>query len=179
MHAGVCSFCFYTSPLCFSMFSCGPGFTAAQCYINVQLTCCILLTFQWQGLLPISQWASRVTCSFSGVFSQTKSLALQVIFPWHKHRALLSKKKNGGTEGQCEQMGAFDIQQSGFIFSSEYFVTAYLSLGHGLKRGRVLWMLPVCLKGLERTLQFVQVSIKMRYGCVKNVCSGWDLCTDG
>lgn len=91
------------------------------------------------SLLPISQWASWVTCSFSGVFSQTKSLALQVMpFPRDKHRALLSKKKNGGTKGQSEQMGAFDIQQSGFIQSFEYFVTAYPSWGHGLKRGCVL-----------------------------------------
>lgn len=51
-----------------------------------QWNCCILLTFQRRGLLPIRQWDSWVTCSFPGVFSQAESLALQdMSFPRHKH----------------------------------------------------------------------------------------------
>lgn len=93
-------------------------------------------------------------------------------------------ERKGGHEGPSGQMGAFDIPSSGNIraYRSEYFVTAaHLSWGHGLKRGSVLWMLPVCLNGLERTLQFVEVSMEMRHGCVKNIpaCSSGDLCTDG
>lgn len=73
--------------------------------------------------------------------------------------------------------GNSDIQRSGFIRSPEFFVTACLLWGHDLKSRRVLWTPSVYLNGLERTLQFVEVSIKMRHGRVKNIPEG--LCTDG
>lgn len=82
-----------------------------------------------------------------------------------------------GSTGKCTD-GSSDIQQSGFIHRSEYFVTVGLSRGHGLMSRRVLWTPSVCLNGPERTLQFVEVSIKMRHGRVKNIPAE-DLCTDG
>lgn len=71
--------------------------------------------------------------------------------------------------------GSSDIQRSGFIHRSEYFVTACLSRGHGLKSRCVLWTPSVHLNGPERTLQFVEVSIKMRLDRVKN-SPAEDLC---
>lgn len=95
---------------------------------------------------------------------------------------LLSKREGGeaGWGGEAGKWtdGSSDIQWSGFIHRSEYFVTACLSRGHGLKSRRVLWMPSVCLNGPERTLQFVEVSIKMRHERVKNIPTE-DLCTDG
>lgn len=74
------------------------------------------------------------------------------------------------TDGSC------DLQRSGFIHSSEYFATASRG-GHDSKSRRVLWTPSVCLNGPERTLQFVEVRIKMRRDCMKNIPE--DVCTDG
>lgn len=57
------------------------------------------------------------------------------------------------------------------------FSDTRLSWGHDLKSRRVLWTPSVCLNRPERTLRFVEVSIKMRHGRVKNIPE--NLCTDG
>lgn len=89
-------------PLEYTVFSSRPACVAAWCcHINTQEVCCILLTFQWQGLLPISQRGSWVTCSFSGVCRETKSFTLQDItlsLTWN--RTMLSNHKKQGWEGE-------------------------------------------------------------------------------
>lgn len=127
VHVVLCILIFYISPICFwNIFSSSSGCVAAQCcHINTQWSCCILLTFQWQGLVPISQWDSWVTCSFSGVFSQTKSFALpDMPFPWHKNRVLLSNKKKG-------KVGRWEL----LIFHSQVLSVALNILWQHVSRG--------------------------------------------
>lgn len=54
-------------------------------------------------------------------------------------------------------------------------------MGSRFKEGKCFMNASVRLNGFERTLQFVEVSMKMRHGCVKNIplCLSGDLCTDG
>lgn len=119
--------------------------------------------------------------AFYGVSRRIASLALPdlALFIIQKMTPLSKKKgtevADGGggkwTDGSC------DIQRSGFIHSSEYFVTVPLLWGQDLKCRHVLWTTSVRSNGAERTLGFVEVSIQMRLRWVKNIPE--DLYTDG